>query len=93
MDDLLEVSDIFERDEKNNTELKTYRESVDRAINILQTLDQWCDAYPPDIFLPMTSEDWVEHHRFLKGSNRSGSAAAADCMRHVVNGFKKVLHE
>lgn len=63
------------------------------AISVLQQLDQWCDAYPEDIFIPMTKKDWKDHHTILENADRSGSAAAADCMRHVVRGFKKVLHE
>lgn len=67
-------------------------DSVDRAIDILQHLNSWCDAYPETIFLPMTKPDWIEHHRLLKDAKRSGSSAAADSMRHVVSGFKKVLN-
>jgi len=68
-------------------------EAVYRAIEILERLNQWCDAYPEDIFIPMSAEDWKEHHEILRKAKRSGSAAAADSMRHVVNGFKRELHQ
>jgi hypothetical protein len=43
--------------------------------------------------IPMTTEDWRDHHSMLKGHGRSGSAAAADCMRHVAVGMQKILDE
>lgn len=68
--------------------------AVEKAIEILQVLDRWCDAYPTTIFPAMSKRDWKRHHKTLKASYcRSGSAAAADCMRHVTDGFKKVLHD
>jgi len=68
-------------------------QSVDKAIDILQQLRSWCNAYPEDIFIPMTPEDWKNHHEILKCAERSGSAAAADSMRHVVNGVMRVLNQ
>jgi hypothetical protein len=60
-------------------------EAVDKAMDILRMIHQWSNAYPENIFIPMTKEDWVDHHAALKNnSDRSGSAAAADCMRYVV---------
>ena len=66
-------------------------ESLDKAIDILHMISQWADAYPPDIFIPMTTEDWKDHHEILKLSKRSGSAAAADCMRFVVTKMKSTI--
>ena len=65
--------------------------AIDKAVEILQRINQWCDAYPENIFIPMTTEDWKNHHQVLKEANRSGSSAAADSMRHVIHGIKKVL--
>lgn len=56
-------------------------------------IEQWAKAYPEDIFIPMTTEDWKEHHEILKGAKRSGSAAAADSMRHIARGIQKILDE
>lgn len=56
-------------------------------------IEQWSKAYPVDIFIPMTSEDWKEHHELLKGASRSGSAAAGDCMRHVSAGILQILDD
>lgn len=69
------------------------QDAIDKAIEILQKLDRWCNAYPTTIFPEMTSLEWKEHHRILEKAGRSGTAAAADCMRHTVNGFKKVIHD
>lgn len=63
-------------------------EVIDKVMDILLMIDQWANAYPPDIFIPMTKEDWADHHEILKLSKRNGSAAAADCMRYVVTQMK-----
>ena len=65
-------------------------EAIEKATNILQTLDRWCDAYPEDIFKPV---DWPAVHKALEDAGLNGSGVAADCMRHVTEGFKKVLHD
>ena len=75
------------------TEQTGEQEAVDKAIEILQNLNSWCNAYPEDIFIPMSKTDWEEHHKVLEAAGRSGTAAAADSMRHVTEGFKKVLHD
>jgi hypothetical protein len=67
---------------------KHAEEVIDKVVNILLMIDGWANAYPPDIFIPMTKEDWADHHEILKLSKRTGSAAAADCMRYVVTQMK-----
>jgi hypothetical protein len=76
-----------------DSHVRRHQDAIDKAIDILQQLDQWCNAYPEDIFIPMTSEDWADHHKVLKKARRSGSAAAADCMRYTINGIKKVINQ
>ena len=85
IDELSHASDQLER--INEPDLAA---AVEKATNILQTLERWCDAYPEKIFKPVV---WDKVHKALKASNISGSAVAADCMRYTVNGFKKVLHD
>lgn len=69
-------------------------DSIEKAVDILHMLDNWAQAYPEDIFAPMTKEDWHQHHVALTVACRdgrdvrSGSAAAADCMRYVVTQMK-----
>ena len=69
----------------------SHQNAICQAITILQQIYQWTDAYPEDIFIPMTKEDWQDAHNHLKLANRSGSAMAADCMRHTVKGIKKII--
>lgn len=85
--DLQRVSAMLETgyDDPDNAE------HVDKAVDILHMIMQWTNAYPTDIFRPMKSEDWDEHHRLLKGANRSGTAAAADCMRFVVTKMRSSI--
>ncbi len=66
---------------------------LDNLADAIGKIEQWAKAYPEDIFIPMTPEDWRDHHSMLKGHGRSGSAAAADSMRHVCKGIQKILDE
>lgn len=74
----------------NDNPVAEQQEAIDKAIDILQTLESWCDAYPEDIFKPV---NWSAVHKALEHAGLNGSAVAADCMRHVTEGFKKVLHD
>jgi len=67
--------------------------TLDSLADAIGKIEQWAKAYPEDICRPMTTEDWREHHEILKKANRSGSAAAADSMRHVALGVQKILDE
>ncbi len=64
-----------------------------RLADAIDKIEQWAKAYPEDIFIPMSKKDWKNHHEILKRADRSGSAAAADSMRHVAVGMKKILDE
>ena len=67
---------------------------LDNLADAIGKIEQWAKAYPEDIFIPMTTEDWKEHHQILKDNGaRSGSAAAGDSMRHVCKGIQKILDE
>ena len=85
---LEEVSDFLFHD-PHNSDLAPH---VDKAIQILNMIDQWSDAYPGDIFIPMTKSDWKDCSNILKAhGNRSSGAAAADCMRYVVTRMKETM--
>jgi len=85
-----EISGIAEAIEK---QMPGSAHTLDSLADAIGKIEQWAEAYPEDIFRPMTSEDWEEHHKLLKDANQSGSAAAADSMRHVAVGMRKILDE
>lgn len=69
-----------------------------KLADAITKIEQWAKAYPESVFIPMSIEDWKQHHEILKraqrsGPARSGSAAAADNMRHVALGIQKILDE
>lgn len=76
-----------------------HQEAIEKAMDILNMINQWAEAYPPEVFGVMTKEDWQQHHAILRGqikgsrSARSGSAAAADCMRYVVTRMKEQIEK
>ena len=88
IEQLQEIGDGLEEDRHVDD-----AEVIDKAINILTMIEQWSNAYPESIFIPMTKEDWQIHHETLNrnADARSGSAAAADCMRYVVTQIKASL--
>ncbi|MDH3376148.1 MAG: hypothetical protein OEQ39_04160 [Gammaproteobacteria bacterium] len=87
IDELTEASD--------ESPLASRQDAIDKAIDILHMIHQWTNAYPEHIFIPMTKEDWQVHHETLSrnGDARSGSAAAADCMRYVVTRMKESIEK
>ena len=85
-----EISAIAETIEEQSPDPARFLYNLSDAIG---KIEQWAKAYPEDIFIPMTTEDWKEHHELLRGASRSGSAAAGDCMRHVAKGMQKILDE
>lgn len=55
-----------------------------------QVLD-WCNAYPEDVFIPPTSEEWANFHQVLKNNGLNGTAFSGDISRHIVNGIKAII--
>ncbi len=86
-DEIAEIGEAIEKDMPDSAKM------LYALSDAIGKIEQWAKAYPEDIFIPMTSEDWQQHHEILKGANRSGSAAAADSMRHVAVGMQKILDE
>lgn len=86
-DEVSAIGDIIEDDAPQSAKL------LFDLSDAIGKIEQWAKAYPEDVFIPMTTEDWENHHEILKGANRSGSAAAADSMRHVAVGMKNILDE
>ena len=63
---------------------------MDSEEKLKQILD-WCNAYPTDVFEPVSPEAWKEFHKVLKDNGMSGTAFAAECMRHVLTGIKRII--
>ena len=59
--------------------------------DILRKVLEWCNAYPEDVFIPCTKEDWDRFHQVLKDNGLNGTAFTGDISRHIVNGIKRII--
>jgi hypothetical protein len=53
----------------------------------LQRIAQWCDAYPPDIFIPPTDAEFKKAHVVLQAAGLSLDKFSADMGRHCLKGI------
>lgn len=47
-------------------EVERLREALEAAEYALRRVKDWCDAYPEDIFVPPTKEQWKQSHEHFK---------------------------
>ena len=62
-------------------------EDKEKLVRILN----WCNAYPEDVFEPVSSKQWSKFHKVLSENGLCGSAFTGDCMRHVLGGIKAII--
>ena len=56
----------------------------------LARIARWCDAYPEDIFIPVSSDDMTRADKLLADAGISMSAMHAQWARHIVKGIAKI---
>lgn len=56
----------------------------------LQRIQQWCSAYPEDIFIPLSKERMHEANIILRNSGIDIGAIHAQWARHITSGIKKI---
>ena len=59
----------------------------------LQRIQQWCDAYPDDIFIPIDKESMQKADKVLKEIGIDMGAMHAQWARHLIQGIKKIADE
>ena len=63
-------------------------ERIEQQEETLQKIQQWCDAYPIDIF---TEPDWEKVSRKL--GPKLLTQISASNMRHVINGVSELIND
>jgi len=66
------------------------RDRLDRYEDALQSIVQWSEAYPLDIF---PEPDWKAARKLLEAGGISLDSISAHCMRRVVEGVGKIARE
>lgn len=63
---------------------------IERYEETLARIDQWCEAYPLDVF---PEPDWKKASALLNAGGITMDAVSASCMRHVLTGIRKIIEE
>jgi hypothetical protein len=66
------------------------RVSAATAKERLKLVIDWCNAYPEEIFLPVSHEDMERAHKLLAEHGISMGAMHGQWARHIVQGIKKI---
>lgn len=75
-------------------ELRDVRASLSRAEEAeerVARVKQWAEAYPQDIFLPVTPDDLKRADALLREAGISMSAMHGHWARHIVSGIAKIV--
>jgi hypothetical protein len=59
-------------------------EDVERLQDVLNRIKQWCEAYPSDIFKPMTPDEVIAVVKILKDHGHRADALYAEWGRHIL---------
>ena len=76
------------------TRLKAENERMREAIenleeNVLHKIDDWANAYPEDVFIEPTSEEWKMLNQICKDNGLNMTAYSGSIARHCVTGIQK----
>jgi hypothetical protein len=59
-------------------------DDVEKLQDVLQRIRQWCEAYPTDIFKPMTEDELKQVVRILREHGVRTDALYAEWGRHIL---------
>ena len=66
------------------------QDRIDDLEEALRRIRDWSEAYPPDIFTPMTSADCQAAHEVLKEHGMTIDRISAHAIRHALDGIGKI---
>lgn len=64
---------------------------LDESQEALHKIKQWCDAYPVEVFIPVSSEDMKRADQILKDAGINMSAMHGEWARHITSGMSKIV--
>jgi hypothetical protein len=68
-------------------------DEIARLREALESIVQWSEAYPLDIFHEPTKDEWKKAHELLTANGMTMDAFASSCMRHVIKGVEKIARD
>ena len=63
---------------------------IERLEDALTKIDQWCKAYPAEVFRPVSKEKMKEANEALKAIGVDMGAMHAEWARHLIGGIGKI---
>ena len=75
------------------TQAEIDAERLDDYREALARIQQWCRAYPVDVFRELDREEWRAVDAYLTQGGFSLSRIRASNMRHVVQGVEGIVDE
>jgi len=70
----------------------TDEDKIDQYHDALWKVKQWVEAYPEDVFIPISSEDMKRANEVLKDAGINMSAMHGQWARHIVDGIGKIVN-
>jgi hypothetical protein len=65
-------------------------ERVENLEDAIFQIEQWCEAYPEDVFTPLSDFDVTRAGLLLKSGNIDVGALHAQWARHLLGGISKI---
>ena len=66
---------------------------ITKAVESIEPIETWCKAYPLDVFIEPTKEQWKAVDSVLKTNGYALTAISASNMRHVLKGVEKYVYD
>ena len=76
--------------DKLGTEIDKAIERIEDLEDALTRIQQWSEAYPPDIFIPMDDGYAKKAHQCLLDHGMKIDRISADAMRHCLKGVGQI---
>ena len=68
-------------------------EHCESAVEALEKVLQWAEAYPVSVFPEVPKEDWARIHEVLKAAGLSLDRVSASNMRHVITRVAEIARK
>ena len=81
---------IAEKAQSSWGEFQRQGKMLAEAQEKLYRIEQWCDAYPVDIF---PEPDWKRVRALLEAGGMTLDSVSASNMRHVLKGIRKIIND
>jgi hypothetical protein len=71
--------------------MRTDTERIEELEDVLRRIQQWCDAYPIGLFVPVSTDDMKRADTLLRTAGISMGAMHAQWGRHILQGIGDII--